>query len=175
MEVLHKAVQGALDEEEWKDIRGYEGVYQASTHGRIRNTTYENVLKPTLTSTGYEYVSLAQKTGKAKKLRVHTLVLAAFVGPRPEGLVANHKDRVKTNNRPENLEWVTQSENVQHAWDLMGPSPLRGKCRVKPRECAYCGVVFTPKKSRVRHCSPSCGASGRWVKEEANGYASQSH
>lgn len=52
-----------------------------------------------------------------KGVMIHHLVAHVVLGPRPEGLVINHKDGIKTNNRPENLEYVTQAENIQHAID----------------------------------------------------------
>jgi hypothetical protein len=69
------------------------------------------VLKPGL-SAGYWRVSL----GKANPIRVHSLVMAAFIGPCPPGLVINHKNGIKTDNRLENLEYCTRAENNRHAW-----------------------------------------------------------
>lgn len=51
----------------------------------------------------------------SKNRNVHTIVAEVVLGPRPDGLVVNHKDGVKTNNHPDNLEYVTQAENIQHA------------------------------------------------------------
>ena len=51
----------------------------------------------------------------SKQRSIHTIVAMAALGPRPEGLVVNHKDGIKTNNHPDNLEYVTQYENVQHS------------------------------------------------------------
>lgn len=56
--------------------------------------------------------------GSHQKFRVNRLVLEAFVGPCPDGHESNHKDGIKSNNDSENLEWVTHSENVQHAYRL---------------------------------------------------------
>lgn len=56
-------------------------------------------------------------SGNRKDVLVHVLVAAAFLGPKPGGLQVNHKDGDKTNNRLSNLEYVTPSENIQHAYD----------------------------------------------------------
>lgn len=64
--------------------------------------------------------------GKRKVLRVHSLVMLAFVGPRPEGKEVNHKDGNKGNNSLDNLEYVTKSENVRHSFAVLGrPPPYR--------------------------------------------------
>lgn len=109
--------------EQWKDIEGYEGQYQVSTHGRVRsldrNITYSDgrvarfkgkMLTPTVASHGYPIVSI-----KSEKRCVHRLVLETFA-PRPDWAeCANHKDGVKTNNHLDNLEWSTYSQNTIHA------------------------------------------------------------
>lgn len=57
------------------------------------------------------------KNGRVANAAVHNLVADAFLSPRPAGKRPNHKDTIKTNNRADNLEWMTQAENVQHAYD----------------------------------------------------------
>lgn len=60
-------------------------------------------------------------------MTIHSLVAAAFIGPRPEGLVINHKDGNRLNNVVENLEYCTYSENYRHALDVLGFQPPRGE------------------------------------------------
>ena len=101
------------DKEIWKDIYGYEGKYQVSNYGRIRSV---KILKPCKSSFGYYRVGFSEN-GKIKSFSVHRLVALSFV-PNPERKKeVNHMDGDKTNNRADNLEWVTQSENIQHAYD----------------------------------------------------------
>lgn len=103
----------------WKDIEGYEGLYQVSNLGRVKSKKYnkEKMLKPYTNSGGYSVVGL-RKDGKTKFFRVHRLVAKAFIpNPDPENKTqVNHKNEFdKKNNCVENLEWVTPSENTNYA------------------------------------------------------------
>lgn len=109
------------NQEVWEDIPEYEGLYQASNLGRIRslprNTTKGRILKPYIHPTnGYSYSSVC-KNNNAKTKRTHVLILKAFRPTEDEAMQVNHIDGDKTNNKLENLEWVTQSENMKHAFD----------------------------------------------------------
>ena len=103
--------------EEWRDVEGYEGLYQVSNMGRIRSLRYGRtyIVKNQHNDRGYCYISL-HKNGKGKHYFVHILVAKAFIA-NPEGKKqVNHIDANKSNNCVENLEWVTQEENLQHAY-----------------------------------------------------------
>ena len=109
----------------WKDIQGYEGLYQVSNFGRVRSLgrpVYNaikrgniwrkgKILKPIQTqSTGYYCVSLV-KNRHLKRMSIHRLVANAFI-PNPQSLPqVNHKDENKANNRADNLEWCTSKYN----------------------------------------------------------------
>jgi hypothetical protein len=92
--------------------------YEVSNLGRVRNTHTDQVLKQSKDGSGYLKVILYYQ-GQEKTCNVHTLVATAFVEGWREGLEVNHKNGVKTDNRAENLEWVTSSENHQHAHDVL--------------------------------------------------------
>lgn len=102
--------------ESWKDIVGYEGYYEVSTHGRVRNTRTGMIKNQYVQSNGkYLQVSL-WKGNKEKRCLVHRLVAIAFI-PNPEDKPqVNHLDKNDKNNHVQNLEWVTISENHLHAF-----------------------------------------------------------
>lgn len=95
--------------EEWRDVLGYPN-YEVSSLARVRRKGSDKCLSYGLNRKGYLDVHLPG----AHRL-VHCLVAEAFICPRPKGLFVNHIDGDKTNNKPENLEWVTSSENMKHA------------------------------------------------------------
>lgn len=103
-------------EEIWKDIPNYEGLYQVSNLGRVKSFKRgkEKILKPRLDRVGYYHVGLCEG-GERKSNLVHRLVMLAFVGE--SDLQVNHKNGAKSDNRLENLEYCTSSENTQHAYD----------------------------------------------------------
>lgn len=112
--------------EQWRDIEGYEGLYQVSNEGRVkslqREITYkdgrkktlpEKILHNFLSDLGYYHVMLS-KNGIPKRHKVHRLVAKAFI-PNPNNLPeVNHKDECKTSNVVENLEWCTQGYNIRY-------------------------------------------------------------
>lgn len=132
--------------EAWKDVDGYEGIYQVSNLGRIRTFRVKDGYvgfklsdTPKLMSlipngNGYLYVTFV-KDGKRSNHYVHRTVAQAFIGKIPKGYVINHIDYDKTNNHVENLEIVTQKKNVQHSIDRMRkPRARTGDYYIRYRE-----------------------------------------
>jgi hypothetical protein len=100
-----------------KDVKGYEGIYAVTTHGRVWSCKREIWLKPGIEGGGYNYVALCL-FGKAKDKKIHRLVAEAFVENPDNKPQVNHKNGNKLDCRAINLEWVTARENLQHASDL---------------------------------------------------------
>jgi len=92
--------------------------YEVSNQGRVRNARTGKVLRLRKRPDGYLDVMLWYK-GQAKRCFIHKLVATAFVEGWRKGLEVNHKNGIKSDNRAENLEWVTSSENHQHARDVL--------------------------------------------------------
>lgn len=104
--------------EEWRDIEGYEGLYQVSNTGKVKSLNYrktgkEKILKPYDNGYGYLKVKLC-KDGKDTSCKVHRLVAQAFLENPDDLPEVNHKNEDKTDNRVENLEWCNRSYNVNH-------------------------------------------------------------
>lgn len=113
-------------QEEWRPIPSAAG-YEASSLGRIKGPRC--ILKPTRLNSGYMGVKIAKRG-----TTVHAAVARAFTGPPPtERHTVNHKNGIKTDNRPENLEWLTQAENNRHAVEVLGRQNGR---KPKPRDPA---------------------------------------
>ncbi|WP_039242623.1 NUMOD4 domain-containing protein [Clostridium botulinum] len=113
--------------EKWKDIKGYEGIYQISNYGRVKSLIgfnghkyikREKILAPYKQRTNKNYsrsVVRLLRNGDKKDFKVHRLVANAFI-PNPNNYnVVNHIDGNPLNNRVDNLEWCTQKMNVNHA------------------------------------------------------------
>lgn len=130
----------------WKDIIGYEGLYQVSSEGRVKSlkrkvqhsicgmkTISERILRPATDKNGYLTVDL-YKDGKRKTYKVHRLVAQAFI-PNPLGLPqCNHKDENPSSNYAENLEWVSAKENCNYGTrnERMAKSNLNHPSMSKP-------------------------------------------
>jgi len=119
----------------WKDIPGYEGLYQASNQGRIRsNYKSKPVMSGYINNQGYVRVQLWKGTGYVQK-SAHRWVAMAFL-PNPENKeTVNHKNGIKTDNRVVNLEWATRSENELHSYRVLGKKPQRAMLGKFGKDC----------------------------------------
>lgn len=118
-----------IEDEVWKDVVGYEGLYMISDKGRVlsckksiirnngRPTNFpEKIMKPMINHKGYEIIDLRKK-GSRKCGFVHRLVAKAFLDNNGNKPQVNHKNGIKTDNNLNNLEWVTNQENMTHAFE----------------------------------------------------------
>lgn len=168
--------------EEWRDIPGYEGLYQVSDHGRVRSldriVPHKNhgemkvkgrVLAQPHDEEGRRQVVLSKENGQTIR-RVHQLVLEVFVGPRPDGYHGCHNDGDNANNRLTNLRWDTASENnfdlvrhgthwngkkqfCKHGHEFTPENTIRPKYNPRRRACRECGRIANRKSSAKRRAA----------------------
>lgn len=123
-----------LMNEKWRDIAGYDGMYQVSDLGRVRSLKFGKVrvLRPGKNGDGYLNVSLF-KDKKHKTITVHRLVANTFIPNKDESKnQVNHKDENKQNNRADNLEWCTVSyNNSYNRLQYRRPHPKHKRDKVK--------------------------------------------
>lgn len=147
-------------QEEWKDIVGYEGLYQVSSFGRVKSlnrldsmgrVVEETIKAQHIGTTGYPAITL-NKDGKKKTKVVHQLVTESFLGHTPNNYngVVNHIDNIKTNNRLDNLEVVSSRYNTQYSKSTEGIYERRGKFEVYIRidgKKTYLGSYITKEEA----------------------------
>lgn len=131
LENLSEIIDGELRVEEWRDVKGYEGVFKVSSFGRLKKLPCmvqfhygeprmvgEKILLPTPDIKGYLKTRLFVTKENFRAKRVHVLVAEAFLGERPEWATqVNHLNGIKDCNYSWNLEWSNNSKNIKHAWD----------------------------------------------------------
>lgn len=152
-----------MTEEIWKDVNGWEGLYQVSNLGRVRsvphydwmNRPYKGkVLTPVRNGNGYLRVNMTN--GKIRRLSdVHRLVASAFI-PNPNGYPeVNHKDEDKDNNHVDNLEWCTEKYNTNY-----GTGRKRAGAKVRGEKNPFAklkekDVIEIRKITKENGCSPT--------------------
>ena len=125
----------------WRPAVGFENKYEVSNFGRVRRIKNNTVSIIAINNNRYGYATVHLSDKKSKRVSVHRLVAEAFV-PNPNGKPqVNHKDGNKNNNRADNLEWVTASENIKHAYSSGLKRPSSG---VPPRPivCIETGKIY---------------------------------
>lgn len=154
-------------EEIWRDVVGYEGEYFISNKGRVQSlkSGKRKTLKTFTDDKGYMRINLMKK-GKLKQVGVHRLVAESFISAIPENLVVNHIDGNATNNSVENLEIVTQQENVIHSHYVLGnaiePVLMLDKDTFEPIK------EFANKETAMKELGVSGGGINRVCKNERN-------
>ena len=145
-----------MQNEIWKDVPGFAGKYQASSLGRVRNSS-GHFLKPAINTNGYKHLSLS-----GKDYRVHRIIAQTFLPNHGRLRDVNHKNGDKLDNRMCNLEWVSHSQNELHKiYKLKTPGRL-----LKPMRKVMClenGKIYESISSACRdlniktqHISEAC-------------------
>ena len=148
--------------ETWKDIEGYEGLYQVSDYGNIRNVRRNKNLKPSLNKYGYLIVSLF-KNGNKKYFSIHRLVAEAFI-PNPENKpTVDHINTIRTDNRVSNLRWLTHKEQMvlnnitreKHSkvMSAVGKRTVTNVIEKRKKKvlCVTTGEIFNSARDAARH------------------------
>ena len=97
----------------WKTLKNFPS-YNVSSYGRIMNIKTQRILKTFINEKGYQTVCL-RKNNKQYTVRVHKLIAETFLGMHP-GMDVKHKDRNRSNNHVDNLEWCTRKETINNAF-----------------------------------------------------------
>lgn len=112
-------------EREWRTVKECDK-YEVNQFGEIRHKKYQHILTPRVNSGGYGYVAFTIN-GERKNFAIHRIVANAFI-PNPNGATeVNHKDYNRLNNCVDNLEWITSSDNKNHAYKKIENHIARGK------------------------------------------------
>lgn len=145
----------------WKDIDGYKYRYQVSETGEVRKI-YKGSVKPMKGGTysnGYKFVSLSVHTRLYRNESIHRLVATAFV-PNPKHLpYVNHIDGNKQNNVYSNLEWCTQSENLEHAVRI---GLVESQCKIR-RKVTVTGHDHKYVFDSMLDCASFFGFNKGWL------------
>lgn len=125
-EQANKELIGKLKAREiWKNVKGYENLYLVSNYGNIKRIGKNKNRKFNVTRNGYALVNL-YKNGVSKNISVHRIVAEAFLKNIYNLPQVNHKNGVKTDNRVENLEWISVKENIKHSYRALGRKTSKG-------------------------------------------------
>ena len=168
--------------EEWRPVKGYEGLYEVSNHGRVRSldrwqynpvaathrTFHEgHVMNGVVSKRGYRMVGLRQESGKRKNCLVHRLVATTYI-PNPDNLpFVNHKNYDQLDNRVENLEWCTPTYNVHYG----RADAIRQHNQPKRKQVAQYtkdGAYITTHKT-LQSAAKVVGSTRQLIRECANG------
>lgn len=157
--------------ENWKQIKGYEGVYKISNIGNVKSINYnqtkkEQLLKINVIGNGYLQACL-YKNGKRRTIKIHVLVGVAFLNHKPDGtnkLVVDHVDGDKLNNRVENLRIITNRENCNRK-HLKSSSKYVGVCWHKPYNKWKSRIAINGKRKHLGYFDNELDASNAYQKE----------
>lgn len=171
-----------LPGELWENIHGYEGVYMVSNMGRVKSLARyrkakrnglapvkEKILAPILTMKGYHQVTMPSPDRPKRVIFIHRLVAEAFI-PNPENKPEpNHINSIRSDNRVENLEWTTKSENKRHSVMAGISKPPTTSIKIKAKidncETTFESIIDAARKLKI---SPNTVRDSLWKRTEKN-------
>lgn len=143
--------------EKWMTIKEFP-IYEINQYGQIRNKRTGYIKKPRLDSWGYHQVKLSKgEHSKTYNKTVHRLVATTFYGENDPSLQVNHIDGNKLNNHIKNLEFVTGSENVQHAYATGIRRPSGGRGPIQKIRIIETGQIFDNMAECARYINGDSG------------------
>lgn len=167
-------------EEIWKDVPGYEGYYQVSNLGEVKSVEREvkftkrnkqgfdgvrvypeRILKPATDGRGYKFVRLSHHCDKPATLKVHRIVLMAFLPVHEDGKdQVNHINGLRFDNRLENLEWCSGRENQLHSIHVLQnyPTSISSSVRCVETGMSYRSTLEAQRKTGIHQAVISCAA-----------------
>jgi len=157
-----------------KEVPGYEGRYTVDEDGNVYSICRKRFLAHKIDKDGYHEVGLYKPENGQKWFRVHAVVLAAFVGPRPDGCHIDHIDCVITNNNLHNLRYVTPKENIHHSINEGHHNSLRLSKSIIATDCNGVEYKFASirEASRQLHTvAPNISSCLRGLTKHACGYS----
>lgn len=178
-----------MEQEVWKDIKGFEGCYQISNIGRVKSLeryvtyangrthiVYERILRLQKDRKGYIRACLVDNNKKKYNKQVHRMVAAAFI-PNPNNFPqVNHINEVHGDNNVENLEWCSSEYNLNYGNRNKIASDTRGKDIIQftMKGVPVCRHSGTRNAARALGLNPNCGANiaacAHHIKKSAYGY-----
>lgn len=159
----------SAENEIWKDIDGHPK-YKISSYGRVKSlqpSKSERILGG-YTKNDYPVVSLGTPQGR-KEMYVHRLVAQAFLCEQ-EGMEVNHKDGTRTNNHLSNLEWITHSENIKHAYSFGRCNRSHLKNKIPHNAVSVVAIKDTSiiEFPSIKHCAQYIGAHEETVRRRVD-------